>query len=81
MGSDVLLILAAAAFMTLLFAGRRELVESAGAKVANGVLMLVLATLAGVIIIELLASCGSPRIVEGSVMRLPRRGPLCWSRS
>ena len=25
--------------------------------------------------------CGSPRIVEGSVMRLPRRGPLCWSRS
>ena len=27
------------------------------------------------------ASCGSPRIVEGSVMRLPRRGPLCWSRS
>ena len=56
MGSDVLLILAAAAFMTLLFAGRRELVESAGAKVANGVLMLVLATLAGVVIIELLAS-------------------------
>ena len=27
------------------------------------------------------AICGSPRIVEGSVMRLPRRGPLCWSRS
>ena len=26
-------------------------------------------------------NCGSPRIVEGSVMRLPRRGPLCWSRS
>ncbi len=26
-------------------------------------------------------TCGSPRIVEGSVMRLPRRGPLCWSRS
>lgn len=56
MGSDVLLILAAAAFIALLFAGRRELVESAGAKAANGVLMLVLATLAGVIIVELLAS-------------------------
>ncbi len=54
--SDVLLILVAAAFVMLLFAGRRELVESAGAKVANGVLMLVLATLAGVITVELLAS-------------------------